>query len=235
MSERPKFTEKMLISFSASFMRTSKRPAFRKQIVLCSTKKLVLDSQNCLVLIKKVLPEEVSDAYSLHAERVERFQGPSAFGQLKPRKEVCYTLDGKPYVYSGVSHLTLPYPEHVKNIVPELLNKLREFVPDNSFNELSNGVDIVYSNEFVRGGSISAHSDDEKRWGLVLIYSLGQTRWLRVRRKSPPKTWYNVEMTHNSLVAMHGHTFQKEYTHQVDKLSIGESVGTRYSLNLRFV
>jgi alkylated DNA repair dioxygenase AlkB len=121
----------------------------------------------------------------------------------------------------------------VLNIVPAILEAVESSFPDNKYKELSNGVDILYSNEFVRGGSMGAHSDDEMHWGLVVIFSLGQTRWLRVRKKSNG-AFFNVEMRHNSLIAMHGCSFQQLYTHQVDKLYKEEEVQCRLSLNLRF-
>ena len=95
-------------------------------------------------------------------------------------------------------------------------------------------VDILYSKEYERGGSVGQHADDEDAgWGLVLILSHGQTRWLRVRRRSDGE-YFNVELRHNSIVAMHGIGFQRQYTHQVDKLKVGEDVGVRLSLNFRF-
>jgi len=156
------------------------------------------------------------------------------FGHSKPRKEVCYTTDGLPYLYSGVAHTTTRFPAHVLDVIPRLLAAVQTLVPSNLYTELCNAVDIVYDTSFDRGGSISAHSDDEGCWGLVLIFSLGQTRWLRVRGKYTKK-WTNVEMLDNSLVAMHGCSFQGNYTHQVDKLPVGDVVGQRMSLNVRFM
>jgi alkylated DNA repair dioxygenase AlkB len=72
-------------------------------------------------------------------------------------------------------------------------------------------------------------------WGLVLIFSLGQTRWFRIRRKEGDNQYYNIEMKHNSVLLMHGETFQQLYTHQVDKLSKSDAMYYRLSLNIRFL
>jgi hypothetical protein len=52
-------------------------------------------------------------------------------------------------------------------------------------------------------------------------------------RSKETGAWTNVEMRHNSLLAMHGAEFQRRFTHQVDKLGASEPVGTRLSLNVR--
>lgn len=98
----------------------------------------------------------------------------------------------------------------------------------------SSAVDICYDGTLERGGSIAAHKDDEEDWGMVIVFSLGQTRYLRVRN-DVTKEFVNVEMRHNSLVVMYGDTFQKMYTHQVDRLSPNEPIGTRLSLNVRYL
>lgn len=192
-----------------------------------------MDYCNSVLVIDNVLSPTECAQYLEKAVNVYRPGGKSAFGRTKPRKEVCYTPHGLPYKYSGILHTSAPFPPHVLTIVPTLQSYIQALVPDNVYTELSNGVDIVYSAEFERGGSISAHSDDEDEWGLVIILSFGQTRWLRVRNKYD-KTWYNVELKHNSLVAMHGATFQRDYTHQIDKLAVGETPAMRMSLNIRF-
>lgn len=212
--------------------KQSRLPAFKNQTVIHKNGVVKLDKDNCIILQNKALSSELSE-YIKGASKVRRKSGKSAYGSTKPRKEVCYTTDGEPYSYSKISHYTVKYPEHVKKIVPSLLDIVSKYFPDNPYVELSNAVDILYSPEFKRGGSISAHSDDEDDWGLVIVFSLGQTRWLRVQRKSDEER-FNVEMQHNSVVMMYGETFQKLYIHQVDKLSSTEKVGARLSLNIRF-
>lgn len=209
-----------------------KQPRFRGQQIIKKDGKFSVDEENSLIFKANVLNETELSNYLLHAVNVDRRSGKSGFG-VKPRREVCYTVDGNPYRYSNVNHQTIKYPQHVLDIVPVLQKVVTDHIPANTYTQLSNGVDIIYSDEFSRGGSISAHADDEDDWGLVVILSLGQTRWLRVRRKSD-KRWINVQMAHNSAVAMYGPTFQKLYTHQVDKLAKDDKVGTRLSLNLRF-
>ena len=60
-------------------------------------------------------------------------------------------------------------------------------------------------------------------------------RMLQIRSTTGEKAWTNVELAHNSLVALHGSTFQSRYTHQVDKLSSTQPIGVRISLNLRLL
>ena len=107
-------------------------------------------------------------------------------------------------------------------------------------------VDIVYDGAYTRGGSIGSHADDElgyqlrdETWGLVAILSFGQTRYLRIRPRgeggASKPVLYNVELRDNSVVAMVGHDFQRDYTHGVDKLPKSVAVGARHSLNVRYV
>lgn len=198
-----------------------------------------LKNDSALVVVRKVLSKEQRDAYVAEAQQVQRRSHSAGHGATTPREEVCYTPDGLPYVYSGKRHLTTKYPEHVKTILPLLLAHFEAGLPaedgENAYRRVSSGVDILYSDKFDRGGSIGRHRDDEHPgWGLVLIYSIGQARWLRVRDANSGQ-FYNVEMTDNSLVAMYGERFKADHTHQVDKLHKDEEVGARNSLNIRFL
>lgn len=190
-----------------------------------------------LVVVHAALSADGVLDYTEAASHVKRDTGRSGYGQMKPRRELCYRApdDAGAYVYSGVAHHTVAYTAHVLALVPEFRARVEALLPaPNAFRRLSHGIDIVYSREFSRGGSIAAHSDSEHDdWGLVLIFSLGQTRWLRVRHRATQR-WINVEMPHNSLVAMHGAAFQRDFTHQVDKLGKNDAVYARLSLNLRF-
>ena len=211
------------------------RPPFPSQRVIDSAGLHRLDDDNSVILVHDFLEAIALQQYLDCATKVERFVGVSVFNSPKPRREVCYTIDGRPYRYSGITHTTRTYPEHVLQLIPSMLEAVQRQLPESPYRRLSNAVDILYGPEFIRGGSVGAHSDDEDDWGLVVIFSLGQTRWLRVRRLSDKKSWINVEMRHNSILAMHGSTFQRRYTHQVDKLSRRDSVHPRLSLNVRFL
>lgn len=211
----------------------SRSPLFKQQEVIKQSGIFKFDKNNSLLVQHELLTSNQLTEYLSGAANITRFSGKAVFNSVKPRHEVCYTVSGEPYCYSRLLQPTICYPPHVLNIVPAILEAVESSFPDNKYKELSNGVDILYSNEFVRGGSMGAHSDDEMHWGLVVIFSLGQTRWLRVRRKSNG-AFFNVEMRHNSLIAMHGCSFQQLYTHQVDKLYKEEEVQCRLSLNLRF-
>jgi len=217
-----------------------KQPKFASSQQIITTTGLYPLSNNCYVgVIQNVLPINNRDNYLKKSMQVSREQSIGAFNSLKPRFEVCYTIDGEPYKYSGKKHYTTIFPDHVSKLIPTLLNKFQQLLSEkniiNNYIQTSNAVDILYCDKIPLGGSIAAHKDDEHSdWGLVLIYSLGQTRWIRVR-SDETKQFYNVRMDDNSLVAMYGKDFQKLFTHQVDKLNKNEEIGTRLSLNIRFL
>ena len=192
-----------------------------------------MEDGNRLLVFPEFLSQKELVAYCTVSVGVERKQGASGFN-LKPRFEVCYTPDGLPYRYSGKSHFTTHYPQHVLKVADRMVEKMEEAVPSNPFSELSTAVDIRYGKELKQGGSISAHADDEMPWGAVCVLSLGQKRWLRVQSVRT-REYTNVALTHNSLIVMYGRTFQQKYTHRVDKLSPKEPVFDRYSLNVRFL
>jgi hypothetical protein len=210
-------------------------PAFRGQRVIVDAGRHDLDCEpGCaLVLVDKALDAATLDEYLRGASQMRRVSGRAGFG-MKPRRELCYSApDEGAYKYSGTTHATVPYPMHVLRVADVLFKQFQRLVPDNPFTRLSHGIDIIYSAEFPRGGSVAAHADNEQPWGLVLIFSLGQTRWLRVKHTISGKR-INVQMRHNSLLAMSGAAFQRRFTHQVDKLARNERVGIRLSLNLRY-
>lgn len=196
-----------------------------------------LDSENFLVVIKNVLSSSEVDMYLDQAANVERESGKSGFG-YKPRVERCYTLTGKPLVYSRVTHKTSKYPEHVSATMKTVKEKVDITLADNrvktNYHALADGIDIVYDDTFPRGGSVAAHKDQMAPYGRVDILSFGQTRLMRIRREAD-KQVYNVEMPHNSVIVMLGPTFQDKYTHEVPKLGAGETVGARNSINVRYL
>jgi len=211
---------------------------FSKQRVINSTSCTRLDHENnCIIHIAThVLDAAQLETYLAAAVQVRRKSGKSAFGARKPRLEICYSPDGKPYTYSRVAHHTIAYPSHVKTVMKIICAQLaKNYARTAAYTLPSSAVDILYDATFPRGGSIGEHRDDEDPdgWGMVWIYSLGQTRFLRVRKEGDTQ-FYNVEMGHNSLTVMLGDTFQKLYTHRVDKLSANEPVGARLSLNVRY-
>jgi alkylated DNA repair dioxygenase AlkB len=223
------------IAPSDIFPSSTGRPGLKGQTTVDTEGVVDLDAENKLVVVHDLLAPSELDAFVASAVTVPRYTGKSVHNSVKPRRQVCYTMDGMPFFYSGRKHPTVRFPEHVTDLLlPKCAEALARYIPENRFQKLSNGIDILYGPEFARGGSIGAHSDDEMKWGLVVIYSLGQTRWLRLRSTMDGK-WTNVEARHNSLIAMYGDTFQSRYTHQIDKLSSTEPVHHRLSLNVRYL
>lgn len=201
-----------------------------------------LDEDNIVIAVQNVLSDEELNRYVERANQVDRRRGPTAFGNVKPRREVCYTTTGSPFRYSRVQHHTLQYPDHVMELIPIFLDvagaELTTFLDSDEElylddYELSHGVDIVYSCEYPGSGSIGAHSDDELDWPLIIVYSLGQTRYFRIRDKDTGR-FTNFEIPHNSVLAMYGNTFQQRYTHQIDRLKSDDEPFDRHSLNIRF-
>lgn len=213
----------------------SKRPRFLNQRTLESTGVVKFDAENTAALQTSFLTNSELQAYIEAATKVDRFRGKSAFNSEKPRREVCYTVDGTAFLYSGHAHPTTRYPPHTKPILERMREYYRSTFPGNAFKRVSASLDILYSSEFPGGGKAGAHGDNEQPWGLVLILSLGQTRWLRIRRKEGGREWLNIEMKHNSLISMHGQSFQLQYTHQVDRLNKTDVVYPRLSFNVRYL
>ncbi len=199
-----------------------------------STTKVLGD--NALIYIKNALSDDVVRAYAKDAVAVKRVQGDAVFGHKKPRYEIFYTKSGEPYRYSKISHATTTYPKHVLDVIREIEDVVASQGEDvlPNFGELDITGDILYDGTLKCGGRVAAHSDDERAWPIVIIFSLGQTRYLRLKKIGGDEE-INVEMEHNSVVVMAGDTFQATYTHRVDLLSPSESVGARLSLNIRYL
>lgn len=216
----------------------STKPRFSKdQTVIEKSGYYPLDSENGLITIYDVFPKDYRDSFAEIESKVERRGGMSGYGP-KPREEVCYTISGESLEYSRQKHYTVPYPKHVKDLIPFLLDQIQRQLPvPNLYTQLSSGIDIHYSEKFPKGGSVSAHNDEStegENWGLIIIINLGQTRWLRVRDNDKSRPYFNAQLRDNSLVCMYGPTFQDKYMHQVDKLPSSSPVSSRISLNIRF-
>eukprot|EP00010_Vexillifera_abyssalis_P007250 CAMPEP_0201547280 /NCGR_PEP_ID=MMETSP0173_2-20130828/3744_1 /ASSEMBLY_ACC=CAM_ASM_000268 /TAXON_ID=218659 /ORGANISM="Vexillifera sp., Strain DIVA3 564/2" /LENGTH=185 /DNA_ID=CAMNT_0047956277 /DNA_START=150 /DNA_END=704 /DNA_ORIENTATION=- len=144
-----------------------RRPLFRGQQVIEEPGIHSLDGSNFVMLFTNLLDEAQLKNYLAAATQVGRVTGKSGFG-MKPRKEICYTITGQPYKYSGRKHLTKKFPDHVSQVLEVFLKLIRETLEQKGETalhpELSTGVDIEYSSEFPRGGSISEHKDDEEPW-----------------------------------------------------------------------
>lgn len=206
-----------------------------KQEVLQPHVMKILSPQARVLYLPNAVPEYIRDVVAIAASNTDRPRGKTIFGHAKPRDEICYTQTGDPYAYSGIKHATRVFPFHVLMLSDEIRDLVCEYAPEFRNHVLDCGVDIIYGPQHARGGSIMAHSDDEKPWDMVLIYSLGQKRWLRMRNKSNRDAWLNIPMTHNSVVAMFGKGCQDAWTHQIERLGANEEIGIRLSVNLRYL
>ena len=113
-----------------------------------------------------MLPPDVLDRFLEEAVEVERFTGGKGI-MARPRREVCFTPRGEVISYHDNLHPTRPYPKHLKDVLPLLFDSFQILIPDNKYKKPSVAVDIIYSSEYPRGGSIGQHSDWEEHWGLV--------------------------------------------------------------------
>lgn len=202
--------------------------------------KVLPDSDNPaeILIIPDILDAKARADYLTEALKVDRPSGKTAYGYAKPRKELFYSPSGDTYHYSGKKHRTTVYPEHVSKAIVQIMKAIDDRLSEDDEIVFTNykvsvSGDIKYDSDMPLGGSCGAHSDDEMKWPLIIIYSLGQSRWIRFRNKATGK-YTNIEMADNSVVIMFGQWFQADYTHQVDKLTPGEEVGTRLSLNIRY-
>ena len=104
-----------------------------------------LSERDGIIVSHNILSQNELQDYFAVASTVDRKSGWSGYG-MKPRKEVCYTIDGNPFLYSGVKHYTVKYPEHVLKVIPRFLEVTQTYLPTNVRNPytvLSHGVDII--------------------------------------------------------------------------------------------
>ena len=182
-----------------------------------------LDSVNKIVIIKNVLSQDTLNSFKEYQKSVKRVSGKSAYGKPKPRKEVAFTFGGA-FKYSNRKHYTEKFNPTIEAMSEILALKIG---PDYILDQAS---DIEYGPEFKFGGSIAKHQDNEHPWNMVLIFSMGQTRTLKINGDHS----VSVDMEDNSIVAMVGRTFQKKYWHRVDKLNSKIAPQWRNSLNIRY-
>ncbi len=198
------------------------------------------DEGNFIVLITDAFSAFERLSYLLNVAEKGSFmtKSPTSYGATMPRDQICYSPKKTgDYFYSGRKHRTEEMPYYVQCLMIAAVAKLRE-VPGCPIKEEELKLDLLtslyYGPEHKNGGSIGAHKDDENsNWYAVIGCSFGQTRYLRIR-SDLTKEFVSLEMSDNSIIAMIGPSFQKKYTHQIDKLKPKEQIYGRHSLNGRF-
>jgi len=211
---------------------TCRIPNFKrdKQEVLTTATMKPLQYGCQIGVMFNVLSQEQRAAYVSGALRNKnRIQLVSSFGHLTPRRSINY---GSLTDSFGRNNRMIPYPPYVLEVEKILCSVNRGL----SFLTRLTAVDTCYDSSFERGGSSSAQS--ETTHPLItdlVIYSVGQTRILRVRDIESPENWFNIPLVDNSMVTLVGYNFQRKYTHQIDKLAVGEPVGTHISLKIFYV
>lgn len=212
-----------------------------------------------------MLPKEALAAYLDGASSVLR-RRTGAGKYISPREELCYTTDGRPYTYSGVSRPTTTFPAYItERLLPFMTGAMIDDL--DVAVRVDTAVDIAYPApphpSIPMGGSIQRHSDNEKAWddvGVFTAYRHGSGseamvhRVMRFRRLDggrmtipqplPPGVvlvntrrygYLEVSLSHNQLIVMRGTDFQRLFTHEVPKLPKTVRLApARYSLNVRF-
>jgi len=151
-----------------------------------------------------------------------------------PRKMKAY---GRSYFFSGRRHTAAALQDTPKSlldtmkIIEEVCRRC-DSTPDVKFNS-------ALVNWYANGHEyIAKHSDDERDLvapPTVATLTLGQERVFRVRRKSDNAIVKDVKLQHGSVYIMYGANFQKQYTHEVPKVSgkKGDQMKERISVTLR--
>lgn len=172
----------------------------------------------------------------MEAARPDTYEDCKVWGKTmkRPRKMLAFLRD---YAFSGSEHEAVSderTPQSMRSAIA-LINDVC------NTEQATRGVDFnsALVNWYKNGNEyIAKHSDDESGLRLpstVATLSLGETRKLRVRRKSDNKIVKDVQLTHGTVYIMHGTRFQTNYTHEVPKVAgaKGAAMGERISVTLR--
>lgn len=135
-----------------------------------------------------------------------------------------------PYSYSGAHHKPRPFQENA--YLSEIIAKVRELLPDIAFNS---AMVTKYDDP---SSHIPFHSDvtterSIEPGSLLLTVSLGQTRKIEFRRKSPFGPWSTtIDAAHGAAYTM-TQASQDIFEHAVHEISQEEFTGPRLSITFR--
>jgi len=199
--------------------------------------KIELDNGNFLQIEKDILtPSDLESFRELVHKYKPTFSQPTTqtFGHRPKFTEM--TFDVPPF-NTGVPAMGYPHtlmPHDVKQFCALIKTRFDGIVGEDFGGRLFNANMVHYTPRFDRGGGRGVHSDNpDEPLSLVLIYTIGQTRTLKIYREGKVVT--KVPLEQNSVVAMVGRTFQTMYKHCVAKLPPSVTPGHRYSLNIRYM
>ena len=142
-----------------------------------------------------------------------------------PRWHASYLND---YTFSGI---TL---NNKNTIIPPAVSKIFEWANTNETEKYNQ----ILVNWYENGHHyIGKHSDDEKQLipeSYIFSLSLGSTRTFRIRNKESKKIVRDITLNDGDIVIMGG-TTQKEFTHEITKISgkKGESISRRINITFR--
>lgn len=175
---------------------------------------------NSLWVFPNFLSEMDLKAYVTAASTVTR-----AINDLKHAR----TSDSRSFVryYTGSKQV----PAHVN----DLAFRVRQRIP--GINGLSFVADHLFGATHAGGGGLWEHSEVGKQ--TVVLFSLGQTRYLRLREKrfrakDEKRANYlaSVALSHNTVVILHGDTFQRNYKMSMEKFADQDQASTHHLLKL---
>ena len=141
-----------------------------------------------------------------------------------PRWQQTY---GKSYNYTGMHHDALPIPLEIN----PFLDYVQHLYPEYTFNQ-------ILINWYENGlHYIGTHSDNIEPLvenSPIVSISLGETRIFRIKEKQTKTKILDISLKHKTVITMGG-LFQKEYTHEVPKVTgkKGEQLKKRINITFR--
>ena len=181
-----------------------------------------LDLPNTDIVIHRSLfdGEEASDHFDgLLSETKWTQETIQMFGKITniPRLTAWYGDEDKPYTYSGIQMLPLPWTQRLHTIKARV-----ESISQTVFNS-------VLLNQYRDGNdSVDWHADDEPELGsnpVIGSVSFGGTRDFKFRNKDDKsgdtQTTKTVELRHGDVLLMSGET-QRFWNHQIPKRAKAE-------------
>jgi len=187
-----------------------------------------LGDGNHLLIVHNALTPELRVSYLQQAGDTQRVLNTAGNSM-----EMNYTRDGSVPSYANINQPTESLPAHILELSEPVSSSISSAIAGHMYTVLDTCSEIQLGKSLSCGGSIRQQSDYSSQWGCISMLSFGQTRWIRISKNGAQGTM-NVSMPDNSLLIMHGPSFQDQYQHQVDELPSEHPVGTHLLLKMRF-
>ncbi|TVZ15090.1 alpha-ketoglutarate-dependent dioxygenase AlkB family protein [Maribacter sp. MAR_2009_72] len=150
----------------------------------------------------------------------------TVFGKTypQPRLTALYANNDKPYSYSNITMLPLPFNKELLEIKDRLETFAKVEFTTCLLNRYRTGSD-----------SNGWHADNEKELGenpIIASISLGAARFFHLKHNTRPDIKHKINLQHGSLLLMKGKT-QHYYKHQIAKTA--KAVEERINLTFRII